>query len=39
MVEELKQNGLNVVEVGDVVKVRKALDAVREGYEAGLNIS
>ncbi len=38
MAEELKQNGINVIVAGDVVKVRKALDAVREGYVAGLNI-
>lgn len=38
LAEELKQDGMSVTVAGDAVAVRKAIDAIREGYAAGLNI-
>jgi 2,4-dienoyl-CoA reductase-like NADH-dependent reductase (Old Yellow Enzyme family)/thioredoxin reductase len=36
--ERIKDKGFKVVNVGDSVEVRKAIDAIEEGYKAGLEI-
>ncbi len=38
LAEELKEKGIECVVVGDAVQPRKATEAVREGFEAGLAV-
>jgi len=36
--EELKSKGMEVFLVGDAKQARKAIEAIQEGYEAGLQV-
>jgi thioredoxin reductase len=38
LIEELKQKYPNVLTAGDCVKPRRIMDAIHEGYIAGLSI-